>query len=326
MVVFGGAAVIAAYASARVELLYVGVLAILVPVFAIAFARFRRVSVSASRSFSPAIVAAGQPTMVDLLVVNEAPMPSAELTWRDLRAWSGGGVRSGMLPPLTARRSRHIAPGNSTRLRYEIVPPRRGIFEIGPMTVVIGDPFGLALGEVTVAGTDRLVVTPRLATLPDTGLAILASDGASMLVRRAIGGEDDLSTREYRTGDALRRVHWRATARHGELMVRQEDPRSHAEARVIVDTRRSGYLDTLPLRGPDESESESFELALSLATSIALHLARGGFAVEVVETAARQLDPVAALEEFFDSLASIELSDEIGAMSGDSALAASASL
>ena len=49
MVVFGCAAVIAAYASARVELLYVGVLAILVPVFAIAFARFRRVSVSASR-------------------------------------------------------------------------------------------------------------------------------------------------------------------------------------------------------------------------------------------------------------------------------------
>lgn len=145
-----------------------------------------------------------------------------------------------------------------------------------------------------------------------------------MLVRRAIGGEDDLSTREYRRGDALRRVHWRATARHGELMVRQEEPRSHAEARVILDTRRTGYPDTLPLRSPDDSESQSFELALSLAASLALHLARGGFAVEFVETAATQLAPVHPIEFFLDSLATAELSSETGALAAGSRLSSSA--
>lgn len=323
-VVVGVVEIIAAYAAGRSELLYVGALAILLPVIAVLFVRLRRVTLTATRTFAPSIVAVGQPVVVELRVTNTAPVATSELRWRDGKPWEAGGERTGLIPALAPRRTRTITAANHTVVRYELTPPRRGVFTIGPMRIELSDPFGLALGEITIGGTDPLLVTPRLAALPDTGMAILASDGQSMLVRRAIGGEDDLSTREYRRGDALRRVHWRATARHGELMVRQEEPRSHAEARVILDTRRGGYLDTLPLRSPDDSESQSFELALSLAASLALHLSRGGFDVEFVETASAQLEPVQPVEFFLDSLATAELSGESGAVAGDSPLSASA--
>lgn len=315
----GGVSLIAAYASGRTELIYPGVLLLLLPVLATLLIRYRRFGIDSSRVFLPAVVAVGQPTTVELTVANRSQVPTPPLTWRDYRPWTTGSNTPGSLPPLPARRG--AAPhGHPVLLRYELVAPRRGVFEIGPMSVVLTDPFAMARGEVTVSGTDSLVVTPRIATLGDNGLAILASDGSSMLVRRAIGGEDDLSTREYRTGDALRRVHWRATARHGELMVRQEEPRSHAEARIILDTRVSGYPDVVTSRGG--AESDSFELALALAASLSLHLARAGFEADIVETAGEQLASVSPIEPFLRSLATARLRFETGAYSADSPLQA----
>ena len=312
--------VLVSYGAGRIELLYLGLLLVLLPAFAGLLVRFRRVGIESSRTFSPSVVAAGQPTVVDLTVTNRSNVPTPRLAWRDYRPWITGSSLPGTLPALAARRGRSQLAGSSARLRYELTPPDRGIFEIGPMTVVLADPFGLAVGEVTVSGTDTLVVTPRIASLSDNGLAIQSSDGSATLVRRAVGGEDDLSTREYRTGDALRRVHWRATARHGELMVRQEEPRSHAEARIILDTRRHGFADAMFARVG--IASESFELALSIAGSLAMHLDRGGFQAEIVETGRRQLQPVSETEAFLRTLAVIELDEDAGRLPADSPLSA----
>lgn len=313
MVAVGSASIVAAYVVSRPELLYVGSLAVLLPLLAVVFARFRRVGLEVSREFSPDVVAIGESVRVGLTVVNIAPLATPELEWRDVRPWAGEPSRTRLLPPLAARRGRAIAPANRTVVVHDIRPPRRGVFPIGPLGVVLADPFGLAVGEVRVGETDPLVVTPAIRELPDTGLAILASDGASRLVRRAIGGDDDLSTREYRTGDAMRRVHWRATARHGELMVRQEEPRSHAEARIILDTRTGGYAPGGVFRPRDSPENDSFEVSLALAGSIALHLSRGGFAVELIETGEAQLAPVVPAGPFLRSLATAELTVDFGA-------------
>jgi len=308
LAVVGVASVVGAYASGRPELLSLGCLTLLLPALAVVFARFRRVGLTVSRSFRPEPVGVGQPAVVELTIANSGRRPTPQIEWRDHRPWVSGDTGSRMLPALAARGSR----GATARLRYELVPPRRGEFPIGPLGLRLADPFGLAKGEVAVGAMDVLLVTPVIRELPDTGLAVFASEGASLLVRRSIGGEDDLSTRAYRTGDAMRRVHWRATARHGELMVRQEEPRSHAEARIILDTRGTGYADHQPGRPSDELESESFELAVSLAASIALHLARGGFAVDFIETGERQLAPVSPTEPFVRSLATIALTSATG--------------
>ncbi len=156
------------------------------------------------------------------------------------------------------------------------------------MSLTVGDAFGIAKSHADLGGTTPLIVTPEVIPLAETGLSVPAGDGESRMVqRRATGDADDSMTREYRRGDALRRVHWRATARRGDLMVRQEEQRSLPQARVIVDTLRSGYhdLDTDRRSGKAETdESASFEWVVRMLASVTVHLRRGGFQVAIEES------------------------------------------
>ncbi len=115
-------------------------------------------------------------------------------------------------------------------------------------------------------------------------------------------------TREYRHGDPLRRVHWKASARHGELMVRLEEQRSHAHARILLDTRRSGHRDAVPA-ALDQPQSDSFEWSVAFAASLTFHLQRVGFTVDVIETGYRQLSAPEHRDEFLGSLSAVELVD-----------------
>jgi hypothetical protein len=195
-------------------------------------------------------------------------------------------------------------------LSYDLAPPRRGLAAIGPLTVEVQDAFGLAASSAVVGTAQELVVTPEVVALAETGLSIPAGDGESRLVqRRATGDDDDAMTREYRDGDAMRRVHWRASARHGDLMVRQEEQRSFPEARIVIDTTTGGYRDV-----DDDSDSAGFEWVVRMLASVAVHLRRVGFLVTVEESAAAQLDAVGrgkrrtwGDEEFLTSLASLHL-------------------
>lgn len=84
----------------------------------------------------------------------------------------------------------------------------------------------------------------------------------------AAAGDDDVIPRAYRDGDELRRVHWRSTARYGELMVRREEQRWQDRAVLVLDTRRAAHGGAGP--------NSSFEFAVSAAASIGVHLARAG--------------------------------------------------
>ncbi|WAP51190.1 DUF58 domain-containing protein [Arthrobacter sp. ATA002] len=93
------------------------------------------------------------------------------------------------------------------------------------MTADFQDLFGLSRRQHTLGATDSLVVAPAPRPLPRTLLGgPRGTEGSVSSPRRGSPSEDDVSTREYRPGDPMRRVHWAATARHGELMVRQEEP------------------------------------------------------------------------------------------------------
>ena len=83
-----------------------------------------------------------------------------------------------------------------------------------------------------------------------------------------MAGEDDVIPREYRDGDELRRVHWKSTARYGELMVRREEQRWRNRATVLLDGRASSHLGA--------GAGSSFETAISAAASIGVHVAQEG--------------------------------------------------
>ena len=319
--VFLGAAFVAtvgAYAQGLRELLYVAILLAALPVGALLLVWLARPRLSVTRSFSPHILEAGASATVTLHVRNRAFRRSARSRWRDTLPWRPGTTPDADLPALQPRGARFATRGNAAELRYDLRPPRRGVFAVGPLGVDVADALGLATSSLTTGEPQSIVVTPEVVMLPATGLAAIAGDGEATLVqRRSSGDDDDSMTREYRTGDAMRRVHWRATARHGDLMVRQEEQRSLPEARIIVDTRRSGYRDASDDADADEAESESFEWVVRMLASVTVHLRRAGFLVRIVETGPAQL---AALErkrqrgwgeeEFLVSLASFGLVDD----------------
>jgi uncharacterized protein (DUF58 family) len=163
-------------------------------------------------------------------------------------------------------------------LRQEVVPQRRGAHSVGPLVVSRTDPFGLAYAEYGLGQPRQFLVTPRAVPLPPGELDVAHSEGTEHeLLRHAIPSADELIAREYRPGDPLRRVHWRATARHDQLMVRQEEQRSNPEAWMLVDTRLTAAVE------------DEFETLVDLVASIGVHLLDQGFVVSIVETAPRQL-------------------------------------
>lgn len=308
LLIVGSILILSAYPLLRAELLYAGSLLVGMPLIALLFVRLRKQRMGVARRFSPAVAEAGRSVAVIVEVRNLAASRTGEATWRDEWPWSPFGTGAARLAPL-ARHRGALGRSSATVVEYLLDPPRRGVFEIGPLVVEAGDPFQLARGETVVGERQKLVVTPRVVVLPLTGQSIAADEGsARALQRRNTGGEDELMTREYRYGDPLRRVHWRASAHHGELMVRQEEQRSHAQARILLDTRRAGYRDA---RTPtdEEPESDSFEWAVAFSASLALHLRRIGFTVEVIETGFRQLTSPEHPEEYLESLAAVELVD-----------------
>jgi hypothetical protein len=200
-------------------------------------------------------------------------------------------------------------------LGYSLRPSLRGVYDIGPLDVSYSDPFGLAVGRLAVGGSQSLYVVPMVVTLGQSvSLAVSGEGSARQIQHLAVGNDDDLMTREYRTGDALRRVHWRASARHGELMVRQEEQRSYPEARLLLDTRSDGYGGIISSFEFADSGFTWFEWAITMIASVGVHLHRSGFLVQVLETGAKQIAPLGDANqgsgqdmEFLLSLAGVRL-------------------
>jgi uncharacterized protein (DUF58 family) len=128
-----------------------------------------------------------------------------------------------------------------------------------------------------------------------------AGTGDSRARSVAVHGEDDAATREYRRGDDLRRVHWRSTARTGELMVRREEQPWDSRATVVLDTRVGAH------RG--EGPTASFEWAVSAAASIAMHLRQAGYKVRLVTGSGVDVDAteIGGDAVILDTLADVKL-------------------
>ncbi|KZC95986.1 DUF58 domain-containing protein [Clavibacter sp. Sh2126] len=279
----GVAAFAGAFLAGRREFVFIGAAVLALPLLAAAWLVVARIRLHVERSFSSDVVESGTATTVTVSVSSTGPFATPPAQVLDVVPGVEGATPPAALPSLRglARGSRRAAV--RPVLRYDLTPERRGVHEVGPLAVEENDPFRLMLLRHVAGGTSRLVVTPRIADLEAEPSGQVSSEGESERVqRRADGGEDDLGTREYRAGDPLRRVHWRATARHGELMVRQEEQRSSPRSLVLLDTRASAF----PRYADDDDEGDrAFERAVSFAASVAVHLQRGGYAVQLLETA-----------------------------------------
>ncbi|BDZ44928.1 DUF58 domain-containing protein [Naasia aerilata] len=149
----------------------------------------------------------------------------------------------------------------------------RGVVAIGPLVVERSDPFGLTLHERLVGEPEELTVLPRIHALDGSVAGRSSIADAAVPSWKTGHGHDDVIARDYRAGDALRHVNWRATAHRGELMVRQEQSQDEARALVVLDTRRESY-----------SSTPAFEWAVEYVASLLVHLSDTGVGVSLLET------------------------------------------
>ena len=303
----GGAAVLGGLAIPEPDLVRVGALLVVLPVVSALIAGRPRHRLACIRRLDPPRVPAGQPTTVTVRVGNASRVRTGVLLAEDVTP-----------DPLGARPRfvlDEIEPGEHRELSYQIRPAARGKFTIGSLRIRVADAFGLVEITRSVHTTSTLVVTPTITALPRAAAPRgWPGEGDGGMRTISAVGEDDAAPRLYQDGDSLRRVHWKSTARYGQLMVRREEHQWRDSASVFLDTRRCAHSG----RGP----ASTFEFAVSAAASISAHLAGEGVRARLLTEAGEIAPRGTFCDTLLDTLAVISPSREAGLRTGTVALAA----
>lgn len=202
-----------------------------------------------------------------------------------------------------------LPAGTVVTHRYGLRCARRGAYQVGPLVAVARDPLGFTQRERVVAEPFELLVHPRVERVFDRPLTRQYEDPP---IRPPVSkpwpsGLEFYGMRDYRPGDDLRRIVWRASARTGKLMVREAEQGITDKIQIILDTdfsRHSRDEDVL---------SESFETAVRVAASLGVKHLRDGYEVNVMTNAGPLTRPMrggAMQMILLDGLAKLELQRE----------------
>ncbi|HUQ79126.1 MAG TPA: DUF58 domain-containing protein [Patescibacteria group bacterium] len=139
---------------------------------------------------------------------------------------------------------------------------RRGHFRVEPLQIRTGDPFGFFEASASVGQGVAVVVYPRIEALPLWRLPAASIEGSHAAPERTLQ-TSPLATavRPYAPGDSFNRIHWKSTARHGEIQVKEFEREQTADAWIFLDLERA-------VQG-GRGEESSVEIAVRAAASIA---------------------------------------------------------
>jgi len=286
------------------ELSVLGLAALGILAGAAAWVALTRTAITVTRRIEPPRLHVGDAARVDLAVAATRPTALVDLTepidLDRLRARF-------LLAPLHA--------GTVAAPAYRLPTDHRGPLTLGPTTTTRLDPLGLARRRREVAPAETVLVRPRVLPIAAPGLGAgrrLASDDTDAPGGPgADAGGEFLAVRPYEVGDDPRRVHWRSSARTGDLMVRQFVAPRRGHTVVILDTRS-----VLPAPGDDgpavderadtpaddrRATSPAFERAVEATASIVSALLRARRPVECVTSSGAVIartggDPQRALD------------------------------
>jgi uncharacterized protein (DUF58 family) len=160
--------------------------------------------------------------------------------------------------------------------RTRAVCDQRGLYELGPLLLRVGDPFGIFQGEVSYGATiTRFVVYPPLVELPELPMPYGRVQGTSRTLLRSLDVTTDASgLRDHVPGDGLHRIHWLASARTGELRSKEFAVEASSNVWVILDLDRTAHVGS----GPESTE----EYGVNVAGALIHRALRDGKAVGLV--------------------------------------------
>jgi hypothetical protein len=256
------------------DLVRVGALVVLLPLVAALWIARAGNRLGLARTLGASQAEVGQRAVVHLELTNVGPTTGVLLIEEQI-PWALGSRPRFVIDTMR--------PGWSRRIDYAVQADVRGKYEIGPMRVRVGDPFGLLELHRTFTKTASLVVIPATEPLPAIPLhGAWTGTGDNRPRPFAAGSAADVTVRDYRVGDDLRRVHWRSTARVGALMVRREEQPWQSRCTLFIDNRARSHRGNGP--------HSSIERAVTTAASLAVHLTAQGFQVRLVSALGEEIE------------------------------------
>ncbi|WP_353113827.1 DUF58 domain-containing protein [Microbacterium sp.] len=275
---------VAANVTTAAILLYIGVLLLALPLISLVVVHLPRRSGSVARTIS-----------TDLLTVGETSRVTVRFDLRALRV--PDALWRDALPPSVSGDATGEYGRGTASMRYQVTGVRRGVSAIGPLLLRTVDPFGLAQREQEFGEARTITVVPEIVALAPLAVKVGAAGGSAHTRSSRLGqGSDNLTPRHYVPGDSMRRIHWRATAHRGDLMVRQEEEEASPDALVVLDRSGSRWA------RPGEEADPAFEAAVSLCASAAIRLVQDGYSVDVVDGAGHLIGALRGHEDDRDGL------------------------
>jgi uncharacterized protein (DUF58 family) len=267
-VLIGLVVVLLAMAAGQRDVMRLGLLLVALPVIAAILVSRARLRMSCERSIEPAQVPLGSPMKGQIVLGQDGILPAGILLLED-SVPRELGTRPRFLVDRADQSWRRV-------VEYPLLGRVRGRFSTGPLTVRTVDPFGMVQLDRQFVATSEVMVTPRVVPLPTIKtIGGGGSTGEARPHRVGVVGQDDALVREYRQGDDVRRIHWRSTARWGDLMVRREEQAWDPSASIVLDSRSSAHA--------GRGMQNSLEWAISAAASIGIHFLDDGFGIEIYE-------------------------------------------
>lgn len=165
-----------------------------------------------------------------------------------------------------------IAANEKKNINVELLPERRGILRLEGVRIYKTDPFGLVKSNIRFKLPDTITVLPKLYLFPN-----LAMPGSQKLNESGVteamkvgNSEEFMSLREYRPGDPLKNIHWKAFAKKGEPVIKEFHDEFFARSALVLDTFiAAAYSDIL-------------EEAVSVAASAVLEIQSGDMLVDLM--------------------------------------------
>jgi uncharacterized protein (DUF58 family) len=156
------------------------------------------------------------------------------------------------------------------RQQWECPSPRRGRYRFRDLDIGTRSPFGIVEHRVTIPLADEIVVYPRIGQLTRRWYLIQRQSTENRRGQRHDRSAQQIEyhgLRDYRSGDSPRWVHWRTSARRGELMVKEFEQQNEQDLAILVDP-------WLPRSKATYEQRESVEQVISFAATVCLETCR----------------------------------------------------
>lgn len=210
---------------------------------------------------------------ITLEVKNQSFLPISDMVIEDFLSCAGETEKKKFII------LNFLLPGETNRLNYRCLCPQRGRYDLGPMIAYFFDPLGLFYFKEIYPIYSETYVYPKTFNIRKFPTLNKGSSPWMGVETSRVSGDDDefYGVREYRRGDPIKKIHWMASARKNQLIVKEFQRQSFFRATILFNLEKEDNF--------GEGKETVAEYTIKIVASIAQYLTHLGVSIEVISHA-----------------------------------------